>query len=118
MGYMDVVEKFHREQHPDPRVQKWQEEQRIEDRARELLAEYLREQKYLDVRPTTVWRPARACVSWARTTACLCASSGTIATRISCSAGRAPVTRTASRPPPSLALCRAQAVRALRCPHG
>ena len=53
MGYMDTVEKAFHEQHDPAWVTKWKAEQRIEDRARELVAEHLREGKYVDVRPTS-----------------------------------------------------------------
>jgi hypothetical protein len=52
VAYQDLVDSWHRQRYPNESQRRWEEQQQAEDRAREIVAEYLRQHKYIDVRPT------------------------------------------------------------------
>lgn len=54
MSYADLMDRWHQQNSPNPMQRKWADEERAEDRARELLGELQREFKSLDTRPTSL----------------------------------------------------------------
>jgi hypothetical protein len=50
--YADVSDAWYRRQYASEAQKRWAEQERIEDRARQLVGEYLSEGRYVDVRPT------------------------------------------------------------------